>query len=255
MTRSKDVVVIKVGGRELEDPAYVERLASVLAIVRDRCIPILVHGGGPIIGRWQRKAGISPRFVGGLRVTDEPSLKVAEMCLSGLINKRLVARLLHAGLPALGLSGVDGGLIRAERLVSSEGDLGLVGRAAEVSTELLRGLLALDLLLVISPISLGFNGRTYNVNADHAALAVAEALSAKELVFVTDVAGVLADGGTLVRELSAARAEEMIRTGQIRGGMIPKVTSALEAIRAGVGHVRITNLNGLADEGGTIIRS
>ena len=254
MVPSRDVVVIKVGGREIDDAANVERIASVLATMRKRYDLILVHGGGPAIGQWQQRVGISPRFVGGLRVTDEPSLEVAEMCLSGPINKRLVARLVNAGLPALGLSGVDGGLIRVKKLQHPGGDLGLVGKAVQVNIELLRALLAQDLILVVSPISLGLDGRTYNVNADHAALALAEALRVSALIFVSDVPGVLMDGDTVVAELDSARAEEMICAGHIRGGMIPKVTSALDAIRGGVGHVRIADLNGLESRQGTVIR-
>ena len=254
MAQSKEVIVVKISGKKLDDPASVERLVSVLAAMHGQYALILVHGGGPTIGRWQRKAGLAPRFVGGLRVTDEPSMEVAEMCLSGLINKRLVARLVHAGLPALGLSGVDGGLIRVKRLMCPEGDLGLVGQVVEVNAELLRVLLTKGLILVLSPISLGLDGRTYNVNADHVALAVAEALRANTLVFVSDVPGVLVDAGTLVAELDPARAEEMIRTGQIRDGMIPKVKSALDAVRGGVGHVRIADLDGLENHRGTVIR-
>ena len=254
MASSKGVVVIKIGGRDIDDALRMERLAAVLGTMRDRHDLILVHGGGPTIGRWQQRVGISPLFVAGLRVTDGPSLEVAEMCLSGLINKRLVARLVNADLPALGLSGVDSGLIRVEKLEHPEGDLGLVGRAVSVDTKLVRALLADGLILVISPISLGLDGRTYNVNADHAALALAEALLANALIFVSDVPGVLIDGVTVVSDLDTARAEELIRAEQIRGGMIPKVRSALGAVRAGVGHVRIADLDGLESKRGTIIR-
>ena len=244
-------MVIKVGGNDLDDPAFMEGLVAAVTDLHEQGV-IIVHGGGKGIGRLQKRLGLEPRFIQGLRVTDAPSLEVAQMVLSGQVNKRLAARLVAAGVPAVGLSGVDGGLLRVEKMDHPAGDLGLVGHIVRVNTELLAGLLGQGLVPVISPISLGLDGQTYNVNADHAALAVAQAMSAASAVFLTNVPGVLRDG-ELVSKIDARRAEALIAQGVIAGGMIPKVRSALEAVAAGVGQAVITNLAGLWAGAGTVI--
>jgi acetylglutamate kinase len=213
---------------------------------------LIVHGGGKEIASWQERLGLEPHFVEGLRVTDAQSLQVAEMVLSGLVNKRLVARLVAGGVPAVGLSGVDGGLIRVERMSHPAGDLGFVGRVVEVNPTSLEALLGQGLLPVISPISLGLDGQTYNVNADHAARAIARAVGTESLVFVSDVPGVLVEGSPLPH-LGTDQVEPLIRDGVIGGGMVPKVRSALAALAGGVLTVRITNLEGLRSGGGTVI--
>lgn len=236
-------VVIKVGGNELDDASFVERLISVLVSLSDPK-PVLVHGGGKEIAALQKQLGLVPTFVEGLRVTDADSLRVAEMVLSGSVNKRLVARLVTAGAKAVGLSGVDLGMIRVEKMQHPAGDLGLVGAVKEANAEPLLALLAAGMLPVISPISLGLDGQTYNVNADHAALIVARSLGARSLLLVTNVRGVMANGAVLPR-LGAAEAQALIADGTISGGMVPKVRSALDAVQAGVPEAIITDVAGL----------
>ena len=244
-------LVIKLGGGQVDDPHFLERLVEVIREMEDRQI-LFVHGGGKEIAAWQERLGLEPRFVEGLRVTDGKSLEVAEMVLSGLVNKRLVARLVAGGVPAVGLSGVDGSLIRVEPMSHPAGDLGFVGRVVEVNSALLDMLLGQGLLPVISPISLGLDGQTYNVNADHAAWAIARTVAADSLVFVSDVPGVLVGGSTLTH-LTADQIEPLIHAEAIRGGMVPKVRSALAALTGGVSAVRITNLEGLQSGAGTVI--
>src|SRR4051812_25840006 len=242
-------LVLKIGGNEIDDPTFVAELARVVAEMRP--VPVLVHGGGKEIGAIQRALGGEPRFVGGLRVTDVYALQAAEMVLCGLVSTRLVAALLAAGADAQGLSGVDRGLIRVEQQLHPEGDLGHVGRPVAVRAEVLRALLDQHVVPVLAPISLGPDG-VYNVNADEAAGAVAAALEDAEVVFVTNVPGVLA-GGVLVPQLTRVRIAALIADGTISGGMIPKVRAALTALDAGVRSARITNLAGLGQGTGTVI--
>jgi acetylglutamate kinase len=242
-------LVLKIGGNEIDDPAFVAELARVVAGMRP--VPVLVHGGGKEIGAIQRALGGEPRFVGGLRVTDEYALQAAEMVLCGLVSTRLVVALLAAGADAQGLSGVDRGLIRVERQLHPDGDLGHVGRPVAVRAEVLRGLLDALVVPVVAPISLGPDG-AYNVNADEAAGAVAAALGDTEVVFVTNVPGVLV-GAVVAPQLTPAKIAALIADGTINGGMIPKVRAALTALEAGVHSARITNLAGLGQGSGTVI--
>lgn len=245
-----EIVVLKIGGNEVDDDAFLSGLARAIAALRTRCAPVVVHGGGKEIARLQQALGLEPRFVDGLRVTDEETLALTEMVLSGAVNKRLVARFLAHGVPAVGLSGVDGGLLRARRLVHPSGDLGWVGEVTEVDPTLPRLILGQGMVPVVSPVSLGPEGRPYNVNADHAAAALARALGAGSLAFVTNVPGVLA-GGRVVERLLAGEAEEWITQGVISGGMVPKVRAALDVVSSGVPEVRIVDLDGLQTGGGT----
>jgi acetylglutamate kinase len=242
-------LVLKIGGNEIDDPALVAELARVVAGMRP--VPVLVHGGGKEIGAIQRALGGEPRFVGGLRVTDEYALQAAEMVLCGLVSTRLVAALLSAGADAQGLSGVDRGLIHVERQSHPDGDLGHVGRPVGVRAEVLQALLAQNVLPVLAPLSLGPDG-VYNVNADEAAGAVAAALGDAEVVFVTNVPGVLV-GDAVAPQLTQAKIKLLIADGTISGGMIPKVRAALTALEAGVRAARITNLAGLGQGAGTVI--
>jgi len=244
-----DTLVLKVGGNEIEDEESLKALTGAVAVLRRSTYLIIVHGGGRKIAQLQERLGLETRLVEGLRVTDQESLQVAEMVLSGTTNKRLTARLVAAGIPTIGLSGVDWGLLRAERLVHPAGDLGMVGRIVSVHTEL-ETLLKHGLVPVISPISLGLDGKTYNVNADHAATAIAAAAGASALVFLSNVPGVLI-GNETAPLLTSTRIESLIADNEINGGMIPKVRSALEALAGGVPEVRITNLKGLLNGGGT----
>ncbi len=248
----KPLSVIKIGGAELaEGPALNTLVEALSKLVTDGTV-IVVHGGGAEIAELQRHLGIEPCFIEGLRVTDEASMRVAEMVLSGLVNKRLTARLVANGVEALGLSGVDAGLLRAQPLRHHAGNLGRVGEITQVNAAALQALLGAGYTPVISPISYGADGRALNVNADHAALAIAAALHAKELTFLTDVPGVLQEE-RLLTSLSASEAQRMIDASLITGGMIPKVRSALRAIDQGVLCARITNLDGLANGTGSCV--
>ncbi|MGQ9683547.1 MAG: acetylglutamate kinase [Anaerolineae bacterium] len=245
-----DIVVLKIGGNEIDDERFLADLADAVGALRAKAAPVLVHGGGKEIARLQEALGLQPRFVEGLRVTDEASLAVAEMVLSGAVNKRLAALLVARGIPAVGLSGVDGGLLRVRRLQHPSGDLGWVGEVAEVQPQLMQLLLSRGVVPVVSPISLGLDGRRYNVNADHAAMALAKALGARSLTFVTNVPGVLRDGRVVAR-LTPGEVEQWIADGVIGGGMVPKVRAALQVVAAGVPEACIVDLAGLAAGGGT----
>jgi acetylglutamate kinase len=242
--------VIKVGGNELDDPAFVEGLVEVLKKLPEP--PVLVHGGGKEIRSLQERLGLQPQYVDGLRVTDLDSLAVVQMVLVGRINKRLVAVLNAEGVDAFGMSGVDRGAVKAEKLNHPSGDLGWVGRVVGVRTEVFDRLLDDGITPVLSPVCWGADGSMFNVNADHVALAIAIELKAKTLVFVSNVPGVLADD-QLVERIGPGQAEALIADGIVFGGMVPKVRSALEAVAGGVGAVRITNLEGLAEGRGTLV--
>lgn len=242
-------LVLKIGGNELDDQAFVATLTATVAAMQ--LCPVLVHGGGKEIGAMQRALGGEPRFVGGLRVTDDAALQAAAMVLCGTVSTRLVAALVQAGVDAQGLSGVDRGLVRVERAQHADGDLGWVGRPVAVRVEILRELLEQAVVPVVAPISLGPDG-VYNVNADEAAGALAAALGDAQVVFITNAPGVLVHGA-LAPQLDAGQIEALIADGTIHSGMIPKVRSALTALSAGVCAARITNLAGLANGGGTVV--
>jgi acetylglutamate kinase len=242
--------VIKVGGNELDDPAFVAELVRVVKAMPQPAL--LVHGGGKEIRTLQERLGLSPHYVDGLRVTDLESLAVVQMVLAGRVNKRLVAALTAEGVDAFGMSGVDRGAVKAEKLEHPAGDLGWVGRVVTVRTEVFQRLLDDGVTPVLSPICWGADGSMFNVNADHVALAVARAMAAEALVFVSNVPGVLADG-RLIERITPGRAEVLIAEGVIAGGMVPKIRSALDAIAGGVEAVCITNIQGLAQGRGTLV--
>jgi acetylglutamate kinase len=242
--------VIKVGGNELDDPGFVTELVRAIKVLPEP--PLLVHGGGKEIRTLQERLGLSPQYVDGLRVTDLESLAVVQMVLAGRINKRLVAALTAEGVDAFGMSGVDRGAVKAEKLEHPAGDLGWVGRVVAVRTEVFQRLLEDGITPVLSPICWGPDGSMFNVNADHVALAVARALAAEALVFISNVPGVMADG-RLIEQMTPDRAEALIAEGVIAGGMVPKVRSALEAVADGVRAVCITDIHGLAKGVGTVV--
>jgi acetylglutamate kinase len=245
MTEALKPIVVKVSGSELDDSAF---LAAFAAVIRDLKQPVVVvHGGGKEISTLQKQIGIEPRYVDGIRVTDEPSLAVVEMVLCGTINKRLVRLLLSAGVDALGLSGVDRGLVRAKQMSP---EMGFTGEVTSVRSEVLLDLLLQEITPVVAPVSLG-DDSAYNVNADHVAGAIATAIQAQRIVFLTNVEGVLMDN-KVMSTLSIARAEALISGGHIFGGMIPKVRTALHAVDEGVPESVITNLAGLKSGGGTV---
>lgn len=245
------MLVLKVGGNEIDDANFLTGFANAIAKMNET--PVVVHGGGKEIADLQLKFGLTPRFVEGLRVTDEQSLAIAEMILSGRVNKRIVAALLAAGVDAIGLSGVDRGLVRAEKMQHPGGDLGRVGKVVSVRGEVLRELVTQKIVPVVSPISLGADG-AYNVNADSVACAIAASLNADAVVFVTNVAGVQQDG-QVIPTLTAQQVETLIKSQVIKGGMIPKVRAALDALAGGAKAARITNLDGLLNGSGTTFQN
>jgi acetylglutamate kinase len=246
------VRVIKLGGNELDRPGFLSELASSLQDVPQEVV--VVHGGGMAVDDLQQRLGIQPVKIEGMRVTDDDTLQAVVMALCGWINKRIVAELTGRGVDAVGLCGVDGALLRVRRLVTGEVDLGWVGEITDVRVELLNMLLAQGMTPVVAPVSLGPGAQLFNVNADQAAAAIAAALRAEAIDFVSNVQGVVVDGD-VVETLDEVRAAELIGQGKIHGGMIPKVNAALEALSAGVSAARIVDLQGLADESaGTTLR-
>jgi acetylglutamate kinase len=232
-----ETVVIKYGGAAMVDGGLRGQVLKDIVLMEHVGLnPVVVHGGGPEISEMMRKLGKEPKFVDGLRVSDEETVEIAQMVLTGKTNPDLVAAIAQQGGRAIGLSGKDGGLVLARKL-SGPTDLGMVGEVAEIRPELVNGLVAQGLIPVIAPIAPGPNGETYNINADHLAGAFAGALKASKLMLLTDVRGVLADRsdpGSLISELAARRAKEMIGLGEIESGMIPKVEACLAALSAGV---------------------
>jgi len=243
---SRRVAVVKVGGRLVEDPAAVRAFAAAVARAGSHDL-VIVHGGGTEISALGRRLGREPAFHEGQRVTDEETLRLASMILSGDVNKRIVRALLEAGVAAAGLSGEDGATIRAS--VADARALGRVGRVREVRVGLLEALLAGGFLPVLSPVSLGDDGAPLNVNADGAAVAVAVALSAGRLLFLSDVDAVRDDAGTPLGWLSATAASRLIASGAAAAGMVPKLTAAIEAARAGIPDVRVGGLAALEGAG------
>lgn len=246
--------VIKIGGNELDELAFRQGLATAVAAAGAPVV--IVHGGGKGIAEMQQRLGLRPLQVDGVRVTDAASLDVAQMVLSGHANKLLVSALLAAGVEAMGISGVDGGLLRCQKKLHPTVDLGYVGEIVQVNTRILHHLLAAGVTPVVSPISLGLvDGQIYNVNADDAAEAVARALRADVLTFVSNVPGVLDQHGEIIAALTAGQTADLIHSGVIHGGMIPKVQAALAVVAQGIPQARIVNLAGLARQGGTVFHA
>ncbi len=242
--------VIKIGGSNLEQPGFSEEMARTISAIPGEVV--LVHGGGKEIDELQIRLGIEPVKVDGMRVTDAETLRAAMMVLCGLVNKQIVAALVNVGLDAIGLCGVDAGLIRVQRARGVEVDLGLVGEIVSVRDGLLRKLIDQGITPVISPISLGLDGQIYNVNSDQAASAVASALGAQSLDFVTDVPGILRTG-SVQSKMTIGDAERLIESKEIREGMIPKVHAGADALSKGVPNVRFMNLPGLVNGSGTTL--
>ncbi|MDM8521465.1 acetylglutamate kinase [Anaerolineales bacterium HSG6] len=244
------MLVLKIGGQELDDPGFVERMGETIAALKTP--PILVHGGGKEIRELQKRLGIEAQYIDGLRVTDAESLSIVKMVLAGRVNKRLVASLATAGVDAFGMSGVDRSAVKAEKLHHPKGDLGQVGRVVDVRIKVFTHLLEDGVTPILSPICYGADGMMFNVNADQVATAVAVAVKADLLVFVSNVPGVLQDQ-KLLPQLTTHQVKQLIDEGVIKDGMIPKVKSALDAVEGGVHAVRITNLTGLQNDTGTTI--
>lgn len=232
-------VVIKFGGHAMGSPELTQNFANDVVLLKQFGLrPVIVHGGGPQIGRMLERLNIESEFVDGLRVSDIETVEIAEMVLSGGINKNLVAAINKAGGRAVGISGRDAGLITAQK---KREDLGFAGTPIKTDTSVLDVLAAADpgFIPVVSPISGGEDGNSYNVNADTAAGVLAGALKAARLVLLTDVEGVLDNEGNLLTRLSNDDAQKLIDTGVAKGGMIPKLETAMEAVDAGVDAVVI----------------
>ncbi len=245
-------VVVKYGGHAMGDPALGQTFARDIALLKQSKVnPIVVHGGGPQIGEMLTRVGIESKFEGGLRVTDAATVEIVEMVLAGSINKQIVALINAEGEWAIGLSGKDGNMVfarKAQKTVKDPGsniervlDLGFVGEPVEVDRTLLDLLARSEMIPVIAPVAPGRDGATYNINADTFAGAIAGALGAKRLLFLTDVPGVLDANGKLIEEMTASRARELIADGTVHGGMIPKVETCIEALDRGVEAVVIVN--------------
>lgn len=245
-------VVVKYGGNAMGDQALSRAFARNVALMKQSGInPVVVHGGGPQIGRMLDKLGIESTFKAGLRVTDEATIEIVEMVLAGSINKDIVAAINAEGGRAIGICGKDGGMVTARKLTRTVADtdssieqvldLGYVGEPTRVRREVIDILAESAIIPVVAPVALGEDGKTYNVNADTFAGAIAGALAAKRLMFLTDVPGVLDRSGTLIKDLTIADARRLIDDGTISGGMIPKVETCIEAIEQGVEGVVILN--------------
>jgi acetylglutamate kinase len=225
--------VVKYGGHAMGDPALAHDFARDIVLLKAVGInPVVVHGGGPQIGAMLKKLGVESRFVDGLRVTDKETAQIAEMVLSGSINKELVGWIAGAGGKAIGISGKDGGLVTA-RKVERTAELGFVGEPGTVDTTVIETACAAGLIPIIAPIAAGPDGATYNINADTMAGAIAAALGAKRLFLLTDVAGVLDKDQNLLTDLTPADIARLQADGTISGGMIPKLETCVHAVEAG----------------------
>lgn len=239
---NRKIVVIKYGGSAMLDEelkANVIKDAVLLKLVGFK--PIIVHGGGKEISRWVNKVGMEPRFVNGLRVTDKDTMEIAEMVLAK-VNKELVTLVESLGVKAVGISGKDGGLLKCEKKLSGGEDIGYVGEIKEVDPKILYDLLERDFLPIVFPVGFDENFDSYNINADAAACAIAEAVHAEKLAFLSDIEGVYRDQNdpeTLISELHVHEARELIDEGFVGGGMIPKLKNCIDAIEQGVNRVHI----------------
>ena len=244
--------VVKYGGHAMGDPDLAHDFAEDVVLLKAVGInPVVVHGGGPQIGAMLKKLGVESTFVDGLRVTDKATAEVAEMVLSGAINKEIVRWIAGAGGKAIGISGKDGGLVTATKVqrtakdpdsqIEQAVDLGFVGEPKAVDTKVIKTISEAGMIPVIAPIAVGEDGETYNINADTFAGAIAGALGAKRLLFLTDVPGVLDKNKQLIKELKISDIPALIADGTITGGMIPKVETCIYAIEQGVEGVVIVD--------------
>jgi acetylglutamate kinase len=241
---SGKTILIKFGGHAMGKADYVNAFAADIALLDQvGARPVVVHGGGPQIGDMLKKLQIESSFIDGLRVTDEATISVVEMVLAGGINKALVAAIAGAGGRAVGVSGKDGGLLTARKLmavakasdsaIQQAVDLGFVGEPSHVDVTVLNALMQHHLIPVVAPVGSGEDGKTYNINADTAAGAIAAALSATRMLMLTDVSGVLDKNGKLISSLTISQAEALIHDGTVSGGMIPKVKTCIDAVQGG----------------------
>jgi len=238
-------VVVKYGGHAMGDTALGARFARDVVLLKQIGVNVVVvHGGGPQIGQMLERLKIKSSFIDGLRVTDKETVEIVEMVLAGSINKEIVGLINAAGGTAIGLSGKDGGLIRAKKLERTKRDpesnieqvldLGFVGEPTEINTAVLDLLTRSDIIPIVAPIGLGSEGETYNINADTSAGAIAGAMKASRLLMLTDTAGVMDQDKKIMPEISVDQARAMIADGTIYGGMIPKIETCLDAVDQGV---------------------
>ena len=239
---NRKIIVVKYGGSAMASPELQRNVikdVTLLKLVGFK--PIVVHGGGKDISKWVSKVGKEPQFINGLRVTDEETMEIAEMVL-GRVNKKLVTMVQELCVSAAGISGKDGGLLRVKKKLSGGQDIGFVGDVKQVNPKILYDLLDDDFLPIVSPIGVDDEFNTYNINADDAACAIASALGADKLVFLTDVEGLYRDfndKSSFIGRLSVSEADSLIDSGVIGGGMLPKLTNCTNAIKSGVNRVHI----------------
>ena len=239
---NRKIIVVKYGGSAMSNEELQKNVikdVTLLKLVGFK--PIIVHGGGKEISRWVGKVGKEPQFVNGLRVTDADTMEIAEMVL-GRVNKGLVTMVQELGVKAVGISGKDGGLLKVEKKYSEGQDIGYVGEISEVNPKILYDLLEKDFLPIVCPVGLDEQFDTYNINADDAACAIAKAVKAEKLAFLTDIEGVYRDFNdkdSLISEIKISEAKELLASGTIGGGMLPKLGNCIEAIEAGVSRVHI----------------
>ena len=239
---NRKIIVVKYGGSAMVDEALKRQViedVTLLKLVGFK--PIIVHGGGKEISRWVGKVGMEPHFVNGLRVTDEETMEVAEMVL-GKVNKSLVQLVEELGVRAIGISGKDGGLLKVDKKLFNGEDIGFVGEVKKVNAEILYDLLEKDFLPIVCPVGMDDEYNTYNINADDAARAIARAMKAEKLAFLTDIEGVYKDPDdpkTLISELRVDEAQQLMNDGYIGGGMLPKLQNCIDAIENGVSRVHI----------------
>lgn len=236
------IIVVKYGGSAMIDEELKREVIQdvvLLKLVGFR--PIIVHGGGKEISRWVDKAGKETEFVGGLRVTDKETIEIAQMVL-GKVNKDLVANVQTLGVQAAGISGMDGGMLKVEKKYVDGRDIGYVGDIKSVDTKILHDLMERDFLPIVYPIGMDDNGDAYNINADEAASAIATALKAEKLAYLSDVEGVRLDPedpSSVISELYVEEAEKLVEEGVIKGGMLPKIRNCIEALKDGVSRIHI----------------
>ncbi len=239
---NRKIIVIKYGGSAMADDNLKRMVIQDAVFLKLAGFkPVIVHGGGKEISSWIAKVGKTPEFVNGLRVTDAETMEIAEMVLNK-VNKSLVQLVGELGVKAVGISGKDGGLLKCEKKLSGGKDIGFVGNVTEVNPKIVYDLLEKDFLPIICPIGFDDNYTSYNINADDAACAVAKALKAEKLVFLTDVEGVyrdFEDKSSLISELHLEEAKKLIDSGVMGGGMLPKLNNCVDAVESGVARVHI----------------
>ena len=239
---NRKIIVVKYGGSAMLDEQLKENVIKDVVLLKLVGFkPIIVHGGGKDISKWVSKAGMEPKFINGLRVTDAPTMEIAEMVLNR-VNKGLVQMVEKLGVHAVGISGKDGGLLKVQKRISGGKDLGFVGEITEVNPKVIMDLLEKDFLPIICPIGYDDNYDSYNINADDAACAIASAVHAEKLAFLTDTEGVFRvfeDKDSFIPTMTVTEAEEFVASGAATGGMLPKLTNCIQALKDGVSHVHI----------------